>query len=329
MPEFPISDILLARHIAGESSPEEDRKVHAWMAIDPANRLELERLRAAWAARQPLPTVDVDAAWRRVAPRLTAESAIEVTPIQSAKGWRTTLLRLAAAVVLLVGGGALWQQSRTGQDTIHHALEGERLEVTLADGSVALLAPNSQLRVSAGFGTKSRTVHLEGEAWFRAQHEGSTPFTVETPTHVVRDVGTVFTIRTREPGRIEVAVIEGEVAVAPIAAGGATELHLRAGDVGRFAVGSVNIADVESGRSVDSLAGWHRGTLDVESARVQDVLRELSRWYGLPITLADTTLGARTITATLSLVSRDAAMEVLALLLNVSARPVGAGIVLQ
>ena len=86
--------------------------------------------------------------------------------------------------------------------------------VTLRDGTRLVLWPASRLRIPSDFGLRTRSVELQGEAYFAVVHDASHPFVVTAHGVVTRDVGTAFDIRAYadDPG-VRVAVAEGEVAV--------------------------------------------------------------------------------------------------------------------
>ena len=328
MDEIPVTDDLLARHVAGESSLDEDQAIAMWVEASDANREEYERLLTAWQTRPPAAPVDVDAGWNRVSAQLHAEDRTpDVIPIPSRPRWPTTLLRLAAAIVVVAGAGYAWTATRgTPEPTVYTTAAAERLEVTLADGSTIVLAPRSTLTVPGDFGGRGREVELVGEAWFSVTHAEGSTLSVRTPTHVVRDIGTVFTVAARAGSLVRVAVIEGEVGVRGVEDPVDAERRLVAGDVARFGLGEPKVT---SGMPTDSLDMWHHGILDVNDARVGDVLADLATWYGTPFFLGDTTLASRTITGTFSLDSLPQALDVLGLLLEVTPSREDSGIVFR
>ncbi len=195
------------------------------------------------------------------------------------------------------------------------AMAGQRLGVTLVDGTQLTLAPASTVRIAEdyGRGSGSREVALEGEAYFTVVHDAGHPFAVRTRGAVARDVGTSFDIRFY-PGDADarVAVAEGAVAVAttsgcrmvagrPAAAGAgfgtgaACDAQVLAGDVAT--VTGEGVA-VQHGVDVASVASWTRGELRFRNAPLRAVAAELSRWYDLDVRVPDAVLGAKQVTGT-------------------------------
>ena len=72
---------------------------------------------------------------------------------------------------------------------------GERMLVKLADGSSVILAPGSKLQYPTFFQGSTRSVNLEGEAFFEVSKDPKHPFFVNSGNLITRVVGTSFTIK--------------------------------------------------------------------------------------------------------------------------------------
>ncbi len=116
----------------------------------------------------------------------------------------------AAAAVLVVFGVWMFIAS---QAQIIETGRGERRGVTLADGSVIQIDPQSRLRVR--FEKHIRNISLErGRVLFRVAHDVQRPFIVQAGITQVRAVGTQFGVEQAREG-IVVTVAEGKVMVTP------------------------------------------------------------------------------------------------------------------
>jgi transmembrane sensor len=190
------------RYLTGAPTPDDTREVDAWIAADSRNAALLEALRtdgddAADAARW-----NVDAAWARVAPRLTVP-AVASPPVapsrvapRDATGWRA-----AAALLLIAAGGATWWRVAAGpteaaaETRERSTAPGQRASFELVDGSRVTLNAGSRLRWRADYGARTRDVQLEGEGYFEVRHDRARPFRVHARGAVAEDLGTRFTVR--------------------------------------------------------------------------------------------------------------------------------------
>lgn len=87
-------------------------------------------------------------------------------------------------------------------------------EISLADGSLVVLQPQSALSYYDSFGKTTRTVHLYGDAFFKIKRDITKPFQVFTGKLVTEVLGTSFFIKQQQAsGTIEVEVRTGKVSV--------------------------------------------------------------------------------------------------------------------
>ena len=318
MTDHDLPDETLGRFLSGEASAADRVAVETWAAADPAHRALLDSLLAATAP--PVGSSwDVDRAWKQTIKVVREPNEPVVVAVMRPARLRPVLLKLAAAVVVVLGVALAWRQlNRTPAPTVYATGVGERIEVALPDGTVAVLAPWSTLTVPADYGDTSRRVTLDGEAWFEASHD-SVSFEVSSGDYLVRDIGTVFTVSRRADAPFQVMVVQGEVQVRVLADTSSLLASLSAGDVGTFARPDTLLeheATLAHEQPVDALTAWRGGSFEVVDAPVYLVVDRLAKWHGVTIDVAPERSAGRTITATLPLDSLDAAVDVLANLLG-------------
>jgi transmembrane sensor len=318
MTDHDLPDETLGRFLSGEASAADRVAVETWAAADPAHRAMLEQLLAATAPPAGS-SWDVDRAWKQTVEVIREKDRPVMIAVTRPSRWRPALLKLAAAVVVVLGLLFAWRQlDQAPAPTVYATGLGERLEVDLPDGTVAVLAPWSTLTVPAGFGNSSRRVTLDGEAWFEASHD-SLSFEVSSGAYLVRDIGTVFTVTRRADTPFQVMVVQGEVQVRVLADTSSLLASLSAGDIGTFAQPDTLLeheAILAHNQPVGSLTAWRAGSLEVVDASVHEVVDRLARWHGVTISVAPERSLGRTITATLPLDSLDTAVDLLATLLE-------------
>jgi transmembrane sensor len=121
---------------------------------------------------------------------------------------RSLAAAMGCALALTIAGAFWWQAVRF---PTYATSTGERLSITLSDGSTVELNARSRLRVQ--FSKKERNVELlEGQALFQVAKEKTRPFIVSSVNARVRAVGTQFDVYRRTNGTT-VTVLEGRVAV--------------------------------------------------------------------------------------------------------------------
>ncbi len=346
MSTTPFDWETIARYLAGECPAEDAEAIRRWMDAHPNDAALVRALhatadRAAAAPSSATMTIDVDAAWQRVAAQTSAAqtSAAQTSAAQTSPDpavvvlsrWRRPVVRAAAALLVVAIGALRWLSTRDADATARRQYAttvGQRDSVRLPDGSTVLLAPNSRLDVSDDYGDARRDVTLVGEAFFDVRHDSARPFVVHAAGALVRDVGTTFTVRTDAPAvagddstvaRVRVAVRSGaaELSASDVAGAasnaGSTAL-LRAGDVGAVTAAGRVIA--RPGASTDDDVAWTRGRLVFRHASLDVVRAELRRWYGVELRVADTVVAGRHLVATFSGEPLDGVLRVIGLALG-------------
>ncbi len=215
------------------------------------------------------------------------------------------LLRVAAALVIATGlGVGVWAWMRIGGTGSgarvaevareFHTAPGQRASVVLPDGSRAVLAPETHLTYAAS--ATARRMQLDGEAYFTVVHDPRHPLTVRAADATVTDIGTTFDLRAYPDDSVaSVAVVEGRVAVTR--APPDLTPSLEAGDVATIDRGVLTVAHVGD---VEAYVAWTTGRLVFQHTPLGTVAAQLTRWYGVPFRVADTTLAAQHVRLTLT-----------------------------
>lgn len=298
----------IARYLAGEASAQEAADVRRWLDEHRADAEFIAAVERLSAARRA-PTVDVDAALRKVKAR---RGPARRPRWMRGTSWTTRLEILATAATILIVAGVFAYRaiegSRVAPEVAYATGVGQRDSVRLDDGSVVLLGPASRIVV------RERDVDLVGTAFFRVEHDARRPFTVRAAGAVIRDIGTEFTVDASQgtDSAVRVVVSEGSVALSR----GQAAVTLERGDIGSVA-GSGRVEAMRGAASPEDLA-WTRGQLIFRDAPLSRVAMDLRRWYGVEVRVSDTTLRNRHFTGSFTNESRDRVLDVLALALGAS-----------
>lgn len=319
-----ISEDRLVHYFAGECSAEEEAEIEAWMQGDPARRQRVRELGKLWEAagrppaRRNANAPDANAMWEQLSRRMNlpkSKALPGTTPGASSRGkmpsrrhpgeriarrprrgrcggWRQPV-RTAAAMIFVAlaafliaevvgvvdGGGASEAAMR---EVATEA--GERVRVTLGDGTQVMLNAQSTLRLPAQFAGNERVVELQGEAYFEVTPDEDRPFVVRAEETVTRVLGTQFNVGAYPgDGEVQVVVAEGQVAVRPKGRERGQELLLNRRQMGRLSkTGSSALRrEVDPSRYL----AWTEGRLVFRDAPFPEVARKLERWYNLEVNL--------------------------------------------
>lgn len=297
---------VLARYVAGEASAEDAAQVDRFLAASPQDRDVLDGLARLLERGSPvaMSAADVEQALSEARQRRNGHVVLPLSRrgasrFVSAAPW----VSVAAAVTVLLAGTLLW--NRAGEERVadpssaiartYRTGQGAADSVRLPDGSRVVLAPQSELVVSADYGKTQREVELRGIGYFDVMHDDSRPFAVRSGGATIRDVGTIFTVRSDSDGALRVAVQEGAVLVQPVGMEADDGVLLHQGDLATMAPGEPLVA--RRGVVTSDDVAWTTGRLVFRDASWAEVSSELRRWYGVELRAADSAIVARHLTA--------------------------------
>ncbi|MGI9079156.1 MAG: FecR domain-containing protein [Gemmatimonadaceae bacterium] len=285
----------------------------------PTHARERPTVDAAWsqvASALHSTPADAKATAREQAAHSRHEAAQHLTAIAKPYAWVKPAAFAILIAVFLLGLG--WWITHTTEDSAIDAAiaspdarvletrRGQLADVTLRDGSVARIAPESKLRLPKAFGTRRRALRLDGTATFTVAAKSDAPFQVRTPNATITVTGTVFSARAyAAEDVVTVRVQEGQVTV--MAKG--KERAVGAG--GALAIDKDGTMSDPSAAALDAALGWTDGYFVANDRELREVLPMLTRWYSLDLFLKDTTLFGRRVTMRAKLDSKAEAIGAL------------------
>lgn len=156
---------------------------------------------------------------------------------------------------------------------------GGQYQLVLQDGSKVWLNAASRIKFPAAFVGDTRDVEIEGEAYFEIAHNASKPFTVKTKSVDVQVLGTHFNIKAyADESSVKTTLLEGSVKVST-----ATESKtIKPGQQASVPENSDNIS-IAQNVDVEGVVAWKNGYFYFENTELQDIMRQLSRWYDVEV----------------------------------------------
>ena len=224
----------------------------------------------------------------------------------------------AASLILFSLGVALWfLAGRTGLDfsnlawrkadsvTQSYATKtGDRLALSLADGSKVTLNTDTQLDVT--FSRTSRIVQLiHGQALFEVAKDKLRPFVVQTQNGRFIAVGTAFDVYIDQT-EVKVTMLDGTVRAESIRPGSPARTTVTAGEQ--------LIADPHSDFHIHRVdpqreTSWHHGQLIFDDTPLREAIKELNRYSSTHVVVADSKVGELRLSGTFATGGTSAFVE--------------------
>lgn len=157
---------------------------------------------------------------------------------------------------------------------------GCEFNLVLADGSRVWLNAGSSLKYPETFSGGERKVYLEGEAYFEVEHDESAPFIVNTESMDLRVLGTSFNIKAYDDESMVVTtLVTGKIRQEFPEAGKNITLTPSRQSIFDRVSGELETKQVD----VRAVLAWKEGKIIANDERLEDIFRQLSRWYDFKV----------------------------------------------
>ena len=272
---------LLIHILTGEANSAEKEEFYSKLAEDKHEEKLFYEIKSLWL-RTSLPhtTVNLETEfenlWKKINPATKKKS---FTPGQ-------TILRYAAVIILLLSIGGLagyFVSEQKPEVTVadsgiqkYTATKGSVSTIEMADGTKIWLNSGSELTYHEDYKTKQRLAELHGEAFFEVKHREDFPLLIKVDQIVVRDLGTTFDIKAYpEDQTVETSLVEGKADI--LSPSGNALVELKPGESALYNQVNKKI-EVRPFQSA-VLSAWRDGKFVIRDQRLEDIFKEISRWY--------------------------------------------------
>jgi len=306
MNKLSVNKALLFQYFAASASPVQKRLISEWLAQAENQELYFEWL-AEWQARSPHYLPEGQERYEQYLEYMRnhpLDKLKDAEPAQSEAHlpgnripiWRKIWL-VAASVILLSTMG--WY----GRDYVifkhYQTSYGETRTVKLMDGTQVVLNANTTLKVPRfGFGSETREVKLNGEAFFNVTHTiDNKRFMVKTEENFeVMVLGTEFSVYTRQKGG-KVLLKKGKVHVLFSEGQKKKELIMNPGDLvimEKTTAKPLRKPNADTSR----LTAWVANRFVFDKTPLSEVASQLQEHYGITVQIQDGQFASRTVSGT-------------------------------
>ncbi len=162
-----------------------------------------------------------------------------------------------------------------------NAPSGSRIKFLLPDGSTGWLNSGSTIKYALNF-IQDKQVQLSGEAFFNVKHDDNNKFIVKTKYIGVEVKGTAFDVAAYpEEDQIDITLERGSIILR-------SERSIKPIEMIPDEQVSYNISKqtlTKSKVAAQNFSAWKEGKLMLRNASLEDVAKQLSRWYNAEVTI--------------------------------------------
>lgn len=189
---------MLHRFFEGKTSENEERKIKKWLETCEANHAHFLQERRIYDA---LLLIDTKVSLNRTRNTISTLGIISTTA--------------AVILALIIGGIYLYGlKGKTEQYNTILVPAGQRINLILSDNTNLWLNANTTFRYPTEFSKGSRTVYLDGEAYFEVSKDENKPFIVKTTQADIHVTGTSFNVEAYSKHQsFETSLFEGGVEI--------------------------------------------------------------------------------------------------------------------
>jgi transmembrane sensor len=201
---------------------------------------------------------------------------------------RTGQLAVQGKTTVINHNGTITYNGRSAPEWLFNTLSTGRGEqsppLTLSDGTKVWLNAASSIRFPVAFGGNTRQVEVTGEAYFEVARNAGAPFIVSAGGLTVNVLGTVFNVNaypdedctktTLISGSVKVVLDKKETVLVP-----GQQAKVYGGTFSKNWQPAIRVINGD----VEQAVAWRNGRVKLTGASIQEVMRQVSRWYDVDV----------------------------------------------
>jgi len=304
---------LIIDEFEGEITEEQRRELQEWRNVSAENEQiyrDFYSIKTEIDSLADFRKIDPNSSWEKISGQLKDN----VVALDSDKGKQKHsykwIYSIAASVILLC---SLFLYKQANELESIETAKGGHKRIILPDGSWVALNEETIIQFSrSDFKTRRELNLIQGQAYFQVTHNPKNPFIIKTKEASIEDLGTTF-LATRNEKEVSVLVNSGKVELKSLSTGEAKVIT--PGRVGIYTINQNKITNTPA--SDTSQLKWLNTQLTFVNASLKDIVTKLQEVYGKEITIKDSSLRSRRLTAPLRYQTVDSALSVISASLQV------------
>ena len=269
---------LLHRFFEGSSTIEEEEQIYLWLEASESNKKVLQKERMIYDS---------------LILNSYSEARAEKTKIKSLRVRNIRIISTWAAIFLLLIVSTFFVLNMNSEDSELNTLivpPGQRINLILSDNTNLWLNANTKFSYPAKFSKNSRTVYLDGEAYFEVSENEKKPFIVKTNQGDVVVTGTTFNVESySENGSFNTSLFEGGVDIYK------NEVKLTSLSPNQKSILQEERLLITSITDSDEYL-WRQGLIAFKNKELEDILTTLEKYFAVDIIILNERLPQHTYT---------------------------------
>lgn len=230
--------------------------------------------------------------FQRLKSRIVSDSASSVRP-RSFRSLAVVSSACAGALAVLCAVLLLHSQASSIPEVEWqkvYARTGQISELVLPDGTSITINGGGSLLYPSEFTGSERSVFLDGEALFNVKKDPEHPFVIKTSGADVKVLGTRFNLCSYQSDpSVSLALYEGKVEFSYTDSKGAPAVcSLAPGE--RLVCDKLKGTVVKTDFVKDDFSGWTKRNYDFKGVPLNEILKQMSRVYGVTFVIRDKAL---------------------------------------
>lgn len=274
-------DNLIALKLSNQINNTQNIELNEWLIQSDDNLKYFQEVEKIWNISDADNTFnpDVHKAWNELQNRLNLSK--DDTKVVSINRPKFKFYRVAAAITVMLGFSLFLYNTFSGPAIIEYTTYANQTkEITLPDNSKVILNANSTLKYPEKFNGSTRSVELQGEAFFDVTKDKEHAFIINTFDAYTKVLGTSFNIKAMSSNdKVTVSVVTGKVEVGIVRSD--LKAQLIPGNTAIIDFKNTNIEKVEN--TIENINAWKTGSLNFDDQLISVLINDLELLFNVNI----------------------------------------------
>ena len=277
---------IMARHLAGESTPDEEDELQQWLRENPENEeLYQETVRNWELSAGAKPYFDADKAFDKFLENSGQAAKVRAINTEGTQRHIISFMKIAAALALLIVSVILAYNilNLSDSNVTVATTSGETRDVRLPDGTFVALNENSSITYPREFNNQ-RNITFEGEGYFEVKKDEQKPFSITTSQTVTTVLGTSFNLKDHQNKNPQIKLFTGRVSFEDKTSN--EKVVLSPGQQAVLEKEGIRVGDIDGSNDL----AWKTKKLEFNQAPLEVMAADLEDYFNMEVLLSDPAL---------------------------------------